>query len=185
MKRVTLLFVLAAAWLIVPGVALAQTFPVVPGTLEIQGGVSAVSLPEETVGSVSAQPEARLGYFVAEGVMVQLAADARVWPLGNTAPSLYGLAANVLWFPNLGPRNRNVYLMAGGGGVLLDPPGAVVDSSIDPLLRGGLGFKVPMEEVGMSLLKSLHFTVEFRGDYVLADENSFLSGVTFAFSRIR
>lgn len=167
-----------------PG-ASAQTFPVVAGTMEIGVGVSAVALPERITGSISAQPEVRVGFFLAEGLMLQVVGDARVWPLGNTAPSTYGVAGNLLWFPNLGPRSRNLYLMAGGGGNFVDSPNPADDSSIDPLLRGGVGVKVPLEEIGLGFLHPYHFTVEFREEVVTGDETDFLSAVSFALSRIR
>ncbi|MBZ0267087.1 hypothetical protein K8I85_02940 [bacterium] len=178
---------LALALLAVSGIpdASAQTFPVVAGTMEIGAGISAVALPEQTTGSISAQPEVRVGYFLAEGLMLQVTADTRVWPLGTAAPSTYGVAGNLLWFPNLGPRSRNMYLMAGGGGNFVDPPSPTVDSSLDPLLRIGVGVKVPMEEIGLNFLHPYHFTVEFREEMAVGDETDFLSGLSFTLSRIR
>lgn len=168
----------------VPG-ASAQTFPVVAGTMEFGVGASAVALPEEISGSISAQPELRLGYFLAEGLMLQVVGDARVWPLGTVAPSTYGVAGSLLWFPNLGPRSRNMYLLAGGGGNFVDPPQPSEDSSIDPLLRAGVGVKVPLNGLGLSFLHPYHFTAEFREEIAVGDETDFLSGVSFALSRIR
>jgi hypothetical protein len=183
MKRIVLCLALPVVGL--AGVARAQSFPVVAGTLEFQGGMAAVSLPEQNFGSVSAQPELRIGYFFSEGMMAQLVADTRVWPLGTAAPSFWGVSGNVLWFPNLGPRSRNLYLLAGGGGALVDPPAAAEGSSFDPLLRGGLGIKVSLVEVGLTFLQQLHLTVEFREEMVVGDETDLLSGVAVGLSSFR
>jgi len=163
----------------------AQTFPVVRGTLEVGAAMAAVALPEHTGGSISAQPELRVGYFIAEGMMVQVVGDTRVWPLGTQAPKWYGVAGQLLYFPNLGPRSRNLYLMAGAGGALVDPPNPAEDSSMDPLIRGGVGVKISLVEVGLRFLQGLHFTAEFREEYVRSDENDFLSGLSFGLSTFR
>lgn len=185
MKRAIPVLVLALlAVSRVPG-ASAQTFPVVAGTMEFGAGATALALPEEITGSISAQPELRVGYFLAEGLMLQVVGDARVWPLGTVAPSTYGVAGSILWFPNLGPRSRNMYLTAGGGGNFVSPPNPSDDSSVDPLLRIGMGVKVPMEEIGLNFLHPYHFTVEFREEIAVGDETDFLSGISFGFSRIR
>jgi hypothetical protein len=185
MNRIALCLAVVAAGLSGAGVVQAQTFPVVAGTLEFQGGMAAVALPEENVGSISAQPELRIGYFFMEGVEAQVVGDGRVWPLGNTAPSFYGVTGNVLWFPNLGPRSRNLYFLGGGGGVLVDPPSPTVDSSIDPLLRAGMGIKISLAEIGWTFLHPFHLTVEFREEVLFGDETDFLSGVSFGLSSFR
>jgi hypothetical protein len=185
MKRAFPSLALAVLGALGPAVAFAQTFPVVPGTLEIGAGMAAVALPEATTGSISAQPEVRVGYFFAEGMMLQVVADTRVWPLGIVAPTSYGIAGNVLWFPNLGPQNRNLYLMAGAGGALVDPPGPAKGSSVDPMIRGGLGVKVSLADVGLHFLRPFHLTVEFREEYVHSDENDFLAGLAFGLSAFR
>jgi hypothetical protein len=53
------------------------------------------------------------------------------------------------------------------------------------MLRGGIGIKVSLSEIGLRFLHPLHFTVEFREEYVRSDENDFLSGLSFGLSRIR
>ncbi|GJM43885.1 MAG: hypothetical protein DHS20C21_07270 [Gemmatimonadota bacterium] len=186
MKRLLTLLVIPAVSLFMASSGLAQSFPVVSGTMEFQFGLTGMALPENSGGgSLSAQPELRVGRFVAEGVELQLVGDARVWPLGVTAPSSYGVSANLLWFPNLGPTSRNLYLLVGGGGALVDPPSAAVGSSFDPLGRVGVGVKVPLSELSVSWTKSLFFTVEFREEYVAADESDYLSGISFSVSQFR
>lgn len=162
---------------------LAQTFPVVRGTTELQVGGVGVVMPEDSGGMVSLQPEVRFGYFIGEGLQVQLAGDVRVWPLGLVAPARYGGAVSLLWFPNLGPQNRDLYLLAGAGGAYTDPPGSRAEGEFDPLLRVGLGIKVPLG--AFLLLERAHLTMEYRGDLVLQDETDFLSGIGIGLSFIR
>jgi hypothetical protein len=156
---------------LVPGTAPAQTFPVTKGSQEIQVGFSAISLPEFVGGSISAQPELRYGRFVGEGLEVQLGAETRVWPLGTQAPKLYGGSLSVLWYPNLGPRNRNLYLLVGGGGSWNDPPQVTRDASFDPAVRAGMGVKVSLENLGLAFASGWHLTVEYREELVLYNED--------------
>jgi hypothetical protein len=178
--RLTFLFPVALVSLLLAGIASAQTFPVVAGTMEVQVGAAGIVLPENTNGMVSAQPELRLGYFVSEGLQLQIVGDARVWPLGMVAPANYGVGAQFLWFPNLGPQNRNLYLLAGAGGAYSDPPRD--DSQFDPLARVGLGVKVPLAGVGLGFLQRAHLTVEYRGELLFQDETDFVSGAAVGFS---
>ena len=185
MKRALPSLVLAVLGTLGPMGASAQTFPVTRGTMEFGAGMAAVTLPEETSGSISAQPEVRVGYFFAPGMMLQAVADMRVWPLGVVAPTRYGIAGDVLYFPNLGPQNRNLYLMAGAGGTIVNPPGPAKGTSVDEMIRGGVGIKVSLANVGLHFLRPFHFTVEFREEYVHSDENDLLSGLSFGLSSFR
>ena len=185
MNRTALCLALATAVLAGAGTVGAQTFPVVAGTLEIQGGMAAVTLPEQYFGSISAQPELRFGYFIAEGLMIQAVGDMRVWPLGTAAPSFYGVTGNLLWFPNLGPRSRSLYLLGGAGGLLLDPPNPAEGRTFDGVIRGGVGVKISLAELGARFLHPFHFTVEFREELSIADETDMLSGVSFGLSSFR
>ncbi len=162
---------LAGAWL-PGGNAGAQTFPVVGGTQEVQIGFSVVTLPEITGGTWSAQPELRWGLFIADGLEIQVTADARAYPLGTTAPKSYGGGVNVLWFPVLGDRDRNFYLLAGGGGAYSDPSSPAIDASFDPAGRIGLGVKVPLDAMGLGFLMGRHLGAEYRGDFVFLNEDA-------------
>ena len=169
--------------LLLSGVVSAQTFPVVAGTMEIQLGAAGVILPENTNGMVSAQPELRVGFFVSEGLQLQFVGDARVWPLGTIAPPSYGASAQFLWFPNLGPQNRNLYVLGGMGGAYSDP--LVGDSAFDPLARAGLGFKVPLGDFGLGFVTRSHLTVEYRAEMIFQDETDLVSGVAVGISLFR
>lgn len=184
MKSVRLrsLFFLVLALLLGASAALAQTFPVVRGTTEFQVGAAGVMMPEDSNGMVSYQPEVRFGYFIGEGLQVQFAGDMRVWPLGTIGPARYGGTVSLLWFPNLGPQNRNLYLLGGAGGAYRDPPGPHADGEFDPSLRGGLGIKVPLG--GFAFLQGSHLTMEYRGELLLQDETEFVSGVGIGLSFI-
>jgi hypothetical protein len=149
----------------------AQSFPVVGGTQELQIGVSMVSLPEITNGSWSAQPEVRWGLFLADGLELQVGLDTRVWPLGSQAPKSYGGGVSMLWFPDLGTVDRNFYLLAGAAGMWSDPPQAAFHASFDPVGRGGMGLKVPLDNLGLGFLAGKHLTVEYRLDFVLLNED--------------
>jgi hypothetical protein len=178
--------------------ARAQTFPVVGGTQEIQVGIAAVSTPEIVSGFVSAQPELRWGFFLSDGLELQLIADTRVWPLGAYAPKSYGGSLNVLWFPDLGARDRNFYLLAGAGGAWNDPPPESLDASFDPAVRAGIGVKVPLDALGLGFLVGTHLGAEYRGEFVFLNEDAddyaylgdvatdleFLSGVAIGVSMI-
>ncbi len=180
MKRA--LLAAALGGLMLAGVAGAQTFPVVPGSLEIQGGIGMVLMPEEEKGFVSAQPELRVGYFFAEGVMLQAMGDTRVWPLGTVGSSSYGVTGNILWFPNFA--DRSLYFLGGAGGTLQDPPGEE-GSSFDTLLRGGLGMKASLAGIGAGWLAASHFTMEYRTDIVMKDETNIVSGIALGLSWFR
>src|SRR5262245_51320053 len=65
--------------------AAAPEAPSAPRTLEIQLGVAGVTLPEESNGLCSAEPELRLGWFIRPNVEFQAQGDIRAWPLGNIA----------------------------------------------------------------------------------------------------
>jgi hypothetical protein len=163
--------------------ARAQTFPMTPGTLEIQVGVGAILLPESSDGTYSAQPEVRVGLFLMPGVQLQVQGDARLWPLGSVAPKSYGASAHLVWFPSLGPENRNLYLMAGGGGALTDPPARTgLDSGFDPLFRGGLGYKIPLSGLRLGFLRQTHLNVEARLEAIFQDEVDVVSGGAIGFS---
>jgi hypothetical protein len=176
------LAVLAAA-LLGSTLARAQTFPTTPGTLEVQFGLGAIILPESSDGTYSAQPEVRVGLFLMPGVELQVQGDARIWPLGSVAARNYGAGAHLLWYPNLSPENRSLYLMAGAGGALTRPPARTgLDSSFDPLLRGGIGFKVPLSGLDIGVLTRSHLTVEARLEAIFQDETDLVSGGAVALS---
>ncbi len=185
MKRALALSLVGFAALLVAERAEAQTFPVVVGTLEFQGGFTAITVPEASNALIGTQPEVRVGYFIREGVQLQAMLDTRVWPLGDVGATSHGITANLLWFPNLGPRSRNLYLLVGAGGAIVDPPGALDSSGFDALVRGGVGAKVSLEDLTISWLTPLHLTVEFRTEYLLADESDIVSGVALGFSWFR
>jgi len=169
--------------LLLPANAHAQTFPVVRGSSEVEFGVAGIILPESEDGPYSAQPEVRLGYFLAEGLELQLGLHGRIWPLGGVASKSFGLAGHLLWYPNLGPDSRNLYLMGGGGAARNDPPPRIKrDPNIDPFVRGGLGYKVPLRNLGVGFLMSAHLTAEYRVEYVLEENNDFVSGALLALS---
>jgi hypothetical protein len=175
--------VVIAGVVLAPLAARAQTFPVTPGTIEVQAGMAGVVLPEASDGTYSAQPEFRVGYFLAPALQLQLVVHSRLWPLGAVAARNHGVVAHAVWFPNLGPQNRNLYLMAGAGGARnVPPPATGLDVSFDPLLRGGVGYKIPLQDVGLGFLSSTHLTVEYRAEYWLQDEAAFVSGAAFGFS---
>jgi hypothetical protein len=167
------------------GTAAAQSLPLVKGAVEIQAGIGATLMPEDEEGFVSVQPELRVGWFLGDGLMIQAMGDSRVWPLGTVGSSSYGVTGNLLWFPNLGPGNRNFYLLGGAGGTLQDPPGPAEGSSFDTLLRAGIGAKAPMAGVGVGWLDVSYFTMEFRTDLVIQDETNFVSGISMGLSWFR
>jgi hypothetical protein len=181
--RLRMLFFPALILLVGAGAAFAQTFPVVRGTTELQVGGVGVVMPEDSGGMISLEPEVRFGYFIGEGLQVQLAGDVRVWPLGVVAPANYSGAVSVLWFPNLGPQSRDMYLLVGAGGAYSDPPGPQAEGEFDPLFRFGLGVKVPLGS--FLLLERAHLTMEYRGDVAFQDETDFLSGIGMGLSFVR
>ena len=192
-----LLLPLAGAFLAVP-TAGAQSFPIVGGTQELQFGLSMVSMPEITSGSWSAQPEVRWGLFLADALELQVTADVRAWPLGAEAPKSYGGIVGLLWFPDLSAGERNFYLLAGAGGAWSDPPEITIDASFDPTVRGGMGLKVPLDNLGLGFLAGKHLNAEYRLDFVYLNEDEtdypaftdvatnydFLSGMTIGISFI-
>lgn len=173
---------LVAAALTLPASASAQGLPVAAGTIEVQAGMAAIALPEATRGTYSAQPELRLGFFVAEGVEAQLEANIRMWPLGSVAPHSAGVGAHLLWYPTLGPGHRNLYLLAGGGVSRNDPPGVLTERTFDPLGRAGLGYKIPLSELGLGALSNGFLTTEFRMEMHFEDERDVVSGIVAAYS---
>lgn len=152
--------------------------PVGVGSKEIQIGVAGIVLPENSLGTYSLQPEVRVGWFIREAVEVVLQGDVRVWPLGEKAANSYGAGVALAFFPKLN-ETHNLYLLGGVGGAYADPPGAV-DAGFDPLVRAGFGFKVPV--AGLPLLPGAYLNVEYRGEFVLADENDFVSGAALGLS---
>jgi hypothetical protein len=166
-----------------PASASAQTFPMTSGTIEVQLGLGAIMLPEGSDGTYSAQPELRVGLFLWPGLQLQVQGDARLWPLGGVAAKSYGACAHLLWFPELSPENRSFYLMAGAGGALNDPPARTgLDSGFDPMLRGGVGYKVPLSGLEVGFLKRTHLTVEGRLEALFQDETDLVSGGAVALS---
>lgn len=179
--RLALASILAAS-VLRPGVGAAQTFPVDSGTLEIQVGVAGIVLPEESDGLFSAQPELRVGWFVRDRIEFQVQGDVRIWPLGDTAARSYGGSGNLLWYPKLAGDRHDLYFLGGAGGAYSDPPDPALSSGFDPLVRGGIGLKVPL--AGLSdALRSLFFNAEYRGELVLQDETAFVSGISIGVSR--
>ena len=175
---VTLSALVAAVLL--PRSGAAQTFPVVAGTWEFQGGFSGTVLPETYNALWSAQVEARAGMFVAEGWQIQAIGDARVWPLGGQAPKSYGITGNVLWVPRMG-EHRNLYLMGGGGGFQrASSTPTHPETGFQPMLRTGIGTKVRMP--GDGWIRNLHLTSEFRGDFWFEETTSFVAGIAFGLS---
>ncbi|NNE44695.1 MAG: hypothetical protein HKN12_10830 [Gemmatimonadetes bacterium] len=170
-----------AATLLGPA-ASAQTGPTASGSLELQFGIATIALPEDTEGTYSAQPQLRLGLFLSEALQFQVEGYARVWPLGAVAPSSYGVVAQVAWYPSVGPNVRGLYFLAGAGGALNEPPGFMTESSFDPLVRGGLGYRVPLNELGVGFLTAAHLNAEYRAEYLLEDPSDFVSGVAVSFS---
>lgn len=169
--------------LLLPAGALAQTFPVVRGSTEVEFGFAGIVLPESEDGTYSAQPELRFGYFLAEGLELQLGLHGRIWPLGAVASKNYGVAGHVRWYPNLGPGNRNLYLLGGAGAARNDPPPRIPEeASVDPFARGGLGYKIPLRDLGIGFLSGAHLATEYRLEYVLRGDNDLVSGGLLALS---
>ena len=158
----------------------AEVLAVAPEGLVLRFGVAGIVLPEESGGTFSAQPELRLGWFPQAHLAVQVEGSARVWPLGAVASHSFGLAGNVLWFPPLSEGRRELYLLAGAGGYYTDPP--VGDATFDPAVRGGVGVMAPLGGLAKSL-SALRLSVEYRGEYLLADKTDFVSGIALGFSR--
>jgi hypothetical protein len=159
--------------------ASAQTFPVTPGTLELQVGFAAITLPEGSDGSYSAQPQVRLGMFLAPGLALQVEGSFRIWPLGAVAPGSIGASAQIAWFPTLGQGNRNLYLMAGAGATRNDPPARTgLDTSTDPQARVGLGYKIPLSNLDLGFVSKAHLNVEYRAEFLLEDETALVSGAS-------
>jgi hypothetical protein len=175
--------VVALAWLVLADAraACAQTFPVVPGTTEIQVGVTAISIREDEGGLWSLNPQLRIGFFLQPGFEFQAEGNFRAWPGGAVGGKSYGGGGNLLWYPNLAPTSRNMYLLAGAGGSYFDPPG-LKESEFDVALRGGLGYKAPIH---LPFLGSAHLTAEYRGEYLLTDPTDFVSGAALGFSFFR
>ncbi|MAF26945.1 MAG: hypothetical protein QF819_07575 [Gemmatimonadota bacterium] len=178
MKRLSVAALLAAA-LIPTLTAGAQTIPVVASTTEYGIGMAALTLPEEVRGPHSLRMDVRGGYFVAEGLQMQAEASVRFWPLGNRAPRGYGMGANALWFPDLGPGNRNMYLLLGGGVVRQNYPGQ--EATMDGLAR--VGFGVKLRSPVLRYVWMTHAAVEFRSEAHFADEVETTSGFTVGVSR--
>ena len=169
-----------AAVILFPHLGAAQTFPVVAGTWQVQGGLTGTVLPEAYNALWSAQVELRAGMFVAEGWQIQAAGDARVWPLGAQAPTSYAITGSVLWFPRMG-EHRNLYLLGGGGGFSRGSlPGQGIESGFQPLLRGAVGTNIKMPGQGWS--GRLHLTTEFRGEVWFEESTNFVAGIVFALS---
>lgn len=173
----------ALAWVVLADAraASAQTFPVVPGTTEIQIGATGLSIREDAGGLWSFNPELRVGFFLQPGFEFQAEGNFRVWPGGAVGGRSYGGGGNLLWYPSLAPKSRNMYLLGGAGGSYNDPPGTA-DSEFDVAIRGGLGYKAPL---GIGLLGSAHLTAEYRGEYLLTDPADFVSGAAIGISFFR
>jgi hypothetical protein len=101
--------------------------------------------------------------------------------LGSVAPHYYGVGGSVLWYPEI-QAERSLYLLGGVGGAYSEPPGDS-DSSFDPFLRGGFGFKVPIS--GLGFLDGSYLNLEYRGEYVFADESDFTSGAAMGLAFFR
>jgi len=149
----------------------APEFSVAKGSQDLQFGFSMVSLPEIVKGAWSAQPEIRYGVFLSDGLQLQITAETRVWPLGKEAPKSYGGGVNLLWFPDLGTASRNFYLLVGGGGAYEDPPQQTLDASFDPMVRGGVGARVPLRDLGIPFMASWYLSTEFAVKAVLLGED--------------
>jgi hypothetical protein len=157
----------------------------VPGALEIQAGVAAVVLPEDSRGTHTIEPLGRIGYFLAEGIELEVEVSTRVWPLGAIAPKSIAVGGALSWYPNLGPQNRNVFLSGGVGVLSEDPPGVKEGTTWDGFARGAFGFKVPLEGVGLGLLDALHLSIEFREEALFQESTDFVSGAVIGFSYFR
>jgi hypothetical protein len=173
--------------LVAIGIALAPgsvpaAVPIAPGTWEFQAGIAGIVLPEDIPGTYSLQPEARIGYFIREGIELQAQGDVRVWPLGSVAPNHYGVGGSVLWFPPI-QEERSLYLLGGMGGAYSDPPGSEEESSFDPLARAGFGFKVPIS--GLGPLDGSYLNLEYRGEMAFTDDPDFVSGAAIGLSFFR
>jgi len=173
---------LVAAAVSAPVLAQAQPAPVDAGTLEVQAGMAAIGLPESTNGTYSAQPELRLGYFLADGVELQAVGHIRMWPLGPVAPHSAAGAVHLLWYPSLGPGHRNLYLMAGGGITRNDPPGVLLERTFDPLARFGIGYKIPLSGLAIGAMSGGWLTAEFRGEALFEEYTSPVAGIVVAYS---
>jgi hypothetical protein len=177
-RLVTLAALMAVVLFPQPGAA--QTFPVVAGTWEVQGGFNGTVLPEGYSPLWSAQVEARAGMFIAEGLEIQAIGDVRVWPLGAEAPKSYGITGNLLWFPRTG-ETRNLYLLGGGGGFFRDQATPTQpESGFQPMLRTAVGTKIKMP--GQGAVRNLHLTTEFRGDFWFEEQTSFVAGFAIGLS---
>jgi hypothetical protein len=159
-------FALALIAFLVAGASKAAVpVPIDPGTIEMQVGVAGIVLPENFRGTFSAQPEARIGYFISRGLELQAQGDVRVWPLGGKAPDHYGIGVSALYFPAL-REEQNFYLLGGLGGALIDPPGPP-EGGVKPFARAGVGFKVSM--AGLKFLGSGFLNMEYRFEKVFVD----------------
>jgi hypothetical protein len=145
-----------------------------PGTWEFQGGFSGIVLPEAFNGTWSAQIEGRAGYFIKEALEIQGMINWRVWPLGGKAPHYYDFGVSALWFPKIGDI-RNMYLLGGAGGAVTDPPHEP-EGGFKPLIRAGVGFKVPMR--GLEFLGNAYLTMEYRAEMVFIDDPEFFEDPT-------
>jgi len=169
-----------AAVVLFPHAGAAQTFPVVAGTWEFQGGFSGTMLPEAYDALWAAQIEARAGMFVVEGWEIQVIGDARIWPLGTQAPKSYGITGNVLWFPRMG-EHRNLYLMGGAGGFQRDPATETQpEAGFQMVVRTAVGTKIKMP--GQGFIGRTHLTTEFRGDFWFEETTSFVAGFAIGLS---
>lgn len=163
--------------------AAAAPFSVEPGTLEGQLGASLSVLPEEVNAPTAIQIEGRGGYFFGEGLEAVVAADMRVWPLGNQAPASYGVTANVAWYPDIS-EERNLYLMAGGGGFFRDPDAASpLESGFQPMVRGAVGQKISLEKMGP--VRDFYLTSEFHLSLWFEEETSLIGGISIGLSYFR
>jgi len=160
-------FALALMAILFAGVAEATVpVPIDPGTIEMQFGAAGIVLPENFRGTFSAQPEARIGYFISKGLEIQAQGEVRVWPLGGQAPDHYGIGVSALYFPAL-REEQNFYLLGGLGGALIDPPGEL-EGGFKPFARAGVGFKVSM--AGLKFLGSGFLNMEYRFEKLFVDD---------------
>ena len=162
--------------------ASAQTFPVVTGTTEIQIGVSGITLPRDSGGLWSLNPELRIGFFLQPGFELQAEGNFRAWPGGAVSGRSYGGGGNLVWYPNLGPQSRNLYLLGGASGVLSEPPGQDEDTELDVTGRGGVGYKAP---IAFPWLAGAHLSVEYRGEVIVTRDRAFVSGAAIGISFFR
>lgn len=176
---------LVTAALLLPAFARAEGFAPVAGSIELQGGIATIGLPEATNGTYSAQPELRVGYFLHPAIELQLESNIRIWPLGSVSPHSAGVAGHLLWYPSLGPAGRSLYLLGGAGVARTDPPGVLSVRTFDGLARGALGYKIPLPKHGPEgpVDSNAFLTTEFRVEMVFPkDHTDVVAGIAVAFS---